>query len=125
MLLIGTGSEVNLCMSARDRLLTFGIRSRVVSTPSWEVFHEQTREYRESVYSKCQKRITVEAASTLGWERFAGLDGVMIGIDSFGASAPAEQLMTKFGFTVENICAAALRLMGREEEADRQRSLRR
>lgn len=120
VLLIGTGSEVNLCMSARDRLLTFGIRSRVVSMPSWEVFREQTREYRESVIPNVRKRITVEAASTLGWERFAGLDGVMIGIDSFGASAPAEQLMTKFGFTVENICAAALRLMGREEEADRQ-----
>jgi transketolase len=120
VILVGSGSEVNLCVEAREKLMDFNIRARVVSVPGWEIFCEQTTEYQESVIPKSvRKRVTVEAASTLGWERFAGLDGIMIGIDRFGASAPAAELMKNFGFTTANVCAAALRLMGRNEEAER------
>lgn len=119
VILLGTGSEVNLCVQARKRLLELGVRARVVSVPSWEIFREQSLEYQESVIpTSVRRRVTVEAASTLGWERFAGLDGIMIGIDRFGASAPANELLKNFGFTAENIAAAALRLMGREVDAD-------
>ena len=119
VILLGTGSEVNLCVQARKRLLELGVRARVVSIPSWEIFREQSLEYQESVIpTSVRRRVTVEAASTLGWERFAGLDGIMIGIDRFGASAPANELLKNFGFTAENIAAAALRLMGREVDAD-------
>jgi transketolase len=119
VILLGTGSEVNLCVQAKKRLMEFNIRARVVSVPSWEIFREQSVEYQQSVIpTSVRRRVTVEAASTLGWERFAGLDGIMIGIDRFGASAPATELMKHFGFTAENIAAAALRLMGRHGEAD-------
>lgn len=120
VILVGSGSEVNLCVEAREKLMDLNIRARVVSVPSWEIFCEQSAEYQESVIPKSvRKRVTVEAASTLGWERFAGLDGIMIGIDSFGVSAPAAELMKNFGFTTSSVCAAALRLMGRNEEAER------
>ncbi|MGB9418490.1 MAG: transketolase [Acidobacteriaceae bacterium] len=119
VILLGSGSEVNLCVQAKKRLMELNIRARVVSVPSWELFREQTAEYKESVIPKSvRRRVTVEAASTLGWEGFAGLDGIMIGIDRFGASAPAAELMKNFGFTTANICAAALSLMGRNEEAE-------
>jgi transketolase len=118
VILLGSGSEVNLCVQARKRLMELDIRARVVSVPSWEIFREQSAEYQESVLPKAiRRRVTVEAASTLGWERFAGLDGIMIGIDRFGASAPAAELMKNFGFTTANVCAAAIRLMGREAAA--------
>jgi transketolase len=114
VILLGSGSEVDLCVQARKKLLELNVRARVVSVPSWEIFREQSAEYQESVLPKSiRRRITVEAASTLGWERFAGLDGIMIGIDRFGASAPAPELMKNFGFTPENICAAALRLVSK------------
>ena len=89
VILIGTGSEVHLIQEARALLSQQGISSRVVSLPSWELFDEQTQEYRDSVIPpEITARVTVEAASTVGWERFAGLDGVVIGLDRFGASAP-------------------------------------
>jgi transketolase len=119
VILLGTGSEVDICVQARKRLMELNIRTRVVSLPSWEIFCEQSPEYQESVLPKSvRRRVTIEAASTLGWERFAGLDGAMIGIDRFGASAPATELMKNFGFTRANVCAAALRLMARNEDAD-------
>jgi transketolase len=119
VILLGTGSEVDICVQARKRLMELNIRTRVVSLPSWEIFREQSPEYQESVLPKSvRRRVTIEAASTLGWERFAGLDGAMIGIDRFGASAPATELMKNFGFTRANVCAAALRLMARNEDAD-------
>jgi transketolase len=119
VILLGTGSEVDICAQARKRLMELNIRTRVVSVPSWEIFREQSAEYQESVLPKSvRRRVTIEAASTLGWERFAGLDGVMIGIDRFGASAPATELMKNFGFTRANVCAAALRLMARNDEAE-------
>ena len=114
VILLGSGSEVGLCIQAQKRLLEVNVRARVVSVPSWEIFREQSAEYQESVLPKSvRNRITVEAASTMGWERFAGLDGIMIGIDRFGASAPAAELMKNFGFTSVNICEATLRLVAK------------
>jgi transketolase len=121
VLLIGTGSEVELCIKAQGRLKELGVQARVVSLPSWELFAEQERAYREQVLpGSVRKRVTVEAGATLGWERFAGDEGTAIGIDRFGASAPAEETMKRFGFTAERITAAALRLLGRQKEADRE-----
>ena len=118
VILLGSGSEVHICVQASKRLMALNIRTRVVSVPSWEIFREQSSEYKENVLpGSIRKRVTVEAASTFGWERFAGLEGSMIGIDRFGASAPAPMLMKNFGFTPEHVCAAALRLMGRSDEA--------
>lgn len=118
VMLLGTGSEVDLCVQAAKRLKELNVISRVVSMPSWEIFREQSPEYQESVLSSLvRKRVTVEAASTFGWERFAGLDGHMIGIDQFGASAPAAKIMERFGFTVQHVTAAALRLLGRMDDA--------
>jgi transketolase len=116
VLLIGTGSEVELCVKAQARLKELDIRARVVSLPSWELFAEQESGYRQQVLpASVRKRITVEAGATLGWERFAGEEGAVIGIDHYGASAPAEEVMKHFGFTVERVTAAALRLLGRPE----------
>jgi transketolase len=118
VLLIGTGSEVELCIMAQARLKDLGIRARVVSLPSWKLFAEQESGYRQQVLpAGVRKRVTVEAGATLGWERFAGEEGTMIGIDHFGASAPGEEVMKHFGFTAERVTAAALRLLGRQEEA--------
>jgi transketolase len=116
LILIGTGSEVALCVKAQGRLKELGVRARVVSMPSWEIFERQTKAYRESVLpGTIRQRVTVEAASSFGWHRWA-LDGTVIGIDHYGASAPGEEVMKNFGFTAEHVTAAALRLMGREEE---------
>ncbi len=121
VLLIGSGSEVDLCVQAHKRLKELGVQARVVSMPSWELFREQSPEYQNSVIPpEHRKRVTVEAASTMGWEAFAGLDGAMIGINQFGASASAEEIMVKFGFTAQHVTAAALHLLGRHEEADRE-----
>lgn len=118
VLLIGTGSEVDLCVKAQLRLKELGVHTRVVSLPSWELFAEQENSYRERVLpAAVQKRVTIEAAASLGWERFAGTEGTIIGIDHFGASAPGEEVMKRFGFTAERVTAAALRLLGREGEA--------
>jgi transketolase len=114
VILLASGSEVNLCVQTQKKLMELNVRARVVSVPSWEIFREQSAEYQESVLPQAiRNRITVEAASTMGWERFAGLDGITIGIDRFGASAPAAELMKNFGFTPENVCAAALRLVAK------------
>lgn len=121
VLLIGTGSEVELCLKAQARLKELDIPVRVVSLPSWNLFAEQESDYRQQVLpASVRKRVTVEAGATLGWERFAGEEGTIIGIDHFGASAPAEEVMKQFGFTAERITAAALRLLGRQEEADQE-----
>lgn len=121
VLLIGTGSEVGLCVKAQARLKELGVGARVVSLPSWEIFAEQDEAYREQVLpGSVRKRVTVEAGATLGWERFAGAEGTMIGIDHFGASAPGEENMKHFGFTAEHVTAAALRLLGRENDAARE-----
>jgi transketolase len=108
VILIGTGSEIPVCIAARDLLESQGVAARVVSLPSWELFEEQDQSYRESVLpTGIKARVSVEAASTLGWERYVGPGGTQIGMRGFGASAPAKDLMRHFGFTPEEVAAAA------------------
>ncbi len=108
VLLIATGSEVSLCVSAYEQLTREGIRARVVSMPSWELFERQTEEYRNSVLPRSVRaRVAVEQASALGWEHYVGLDGAILGMRSFGASAPLRVLQEEFGFTTEKVVAAA------------------
>ncbi|MBV9304850.1 MAG: transketolase [Acidobacteriaceae bacterium] len=121
VILIGTGSEVALCMKAHEKLAGYGVKARVVSMPSWELFKAQDEGYRESVLPKSmKKRVTVEAASPMGWAQWAGDEGTIIGIDHYGASAPGAEIMKNFGFTAEYVTSAALRLLGRNEEADKE-----
>jgi transketolase len=121
VLLIGTGSEVALCMKAQEKLLTYGVKARVVSMPSWYLFEAQDEGYRDSVLPKnIKKRVTVEAGVTYGWHRWAGDEGTVIGIDHYGASAPGGEILKNFGFTAEHVTSAALRLLGRNEEADKE-----
>lgn len=113
IILLASGSEVALALQARQRLAEKGIRARVVSMMSWELFSLQPAEYREQVLpARVRKRLAVEAAHPMGWERFTGAEGDVIGIDRFGASAPGEKLMEKFGLTVENVVKHALALLG-------------
>jgi len=117
VLLLATGSEVSLCLEARRRLEAVGVRTRVVSMPSWELFERFCRDhpaYREQVLpSSVTARLSVEEGSTLGWSRYVGPGGVALGMETFGASAPLRELQNKFGFTPENIVATAMRLAGR------------
>ncbi len=113
LILIGTGSEVNLCAQAAEKLIEEGIKVRVVSMPCIELFEQQDEEYKESVLpSNVKKRISVEAGVTYGWERYVGDEGASIGINHFGASAPGGTVMEKFGFTVDNVIAKAKELLG-------------
>ncbi|MGO9020800.1 MAG: transketolase [Syntrophobacteraceae bacterium] len=115
VILIATGSEVYLALEAHEKLLAEGIRSRLVSMPSWEIFDHQTKEYRESVLPpNVTARVAVEQASTFGWERYVGCSGHVIGMNTFGASAPLKELQRKFGFEPERIVAAAKEQMGRK-----------
>ena len=108
VILIGTGSEVSLCIDAYEQLKKDGIQARVVSMPSWELFERQTKEYREQVLpASIKARVAVEQGVTFGWAQYVGMTGAVIGMKSFGASAPFQQLQKKFGFTVENVVAAA------------------
>jgi transketolase len=108
VLLLGTGSEVSFCIGAQEVLKGKSIHARVVSMPSWELFEQQDAAYRESVLPRSViARVSVEQASTFGWERYVGLRGQSVGMRTFGASAPLKDLQEKFGFTVENIVAAA------------------
>ncbi|MBV9405971.1 MAG: transketolase, partial [Acidobacteriaceae bacterium] len=121
VILIGSGSEVALCMKAQEKLTEYGVKARVVSMPSWYLFEKQDAAYRESVLPNgVKKRVTVEAAATYGWARWAGDEGTIIGIDHYGASAPGAEIMKNFGFTAEHVTAAALRLLGRNQEADKE-----
>jgi transketolase len=108
VILIGTGSEVSLCLQAYELLTNEGARARVVSMPSWGLFDDQDENYRESVLpSHVKARVSVEQASDFGWSKYTGRSGHNIGIKTFGASAPLKQLLKKFGFNVENVVAAA------------------
>ena len=119
-ILIGTGSEVSLCVKAAEKLKEFGVKARVVSLPCWSLFAEQDEAYREQILPKAvRKRVSVEAAATLGWERFTGDEGVCMGIDHYGASAPGDEIMKQFGFTSENVAGHALRLLGRPADAEK------
>ena len=108
VLLIATGSEVSLCVAAHERLAADGIGARVVSMPSWELFERQSQEYRDSVLPPdVTARVAVEQASTFGWERYVGLGGAIVGMRTFGASAPLKELQKKFGFTPDRLMATA------------------
>ena len=114
VILIASGSEVSLAVEAHEQLLADGIRSRVVSLPSWDIFEHQTQEYRDSVLPpSVTARVAVEQASTLGWERYVGTSGRVIGMQTFGASAPLKELQRKFGFQPDRVAAAAREQLGR------------
>ena len=113
LLLLATGSEVALCLGAYEQLSKDGVKARVVSMPSWELFEQQSQEYRESVIPPAvTARVAVELASTFGWAHYTGATGVIIGMRTFGASAPLKALETKFGFTPEHLVAAARAQLG-------------
>ncbi len=108
VILIGTGSEISLCVEAYEALKRDGVAARAVSMPSWELFEQQDLAYRDRVLPPDVKaRVSVEAASPIGWDRYVGSDGATIAMNSFGASAPAKDLFKKFGFTPERVVAAA------------------
>jgi transketolase len=114
VILIATGSEVSVAVDAHERLLAEGIRSRVVSMPSWDIFEHQPREYRDSVLPpNVGARVAIEQASTFGWERYIGPSGRVIGMTTFGASAPLKELQRKFGFEPDRLAAVAKELLGK------------
>lgn len=114
LILIGTGSELELCYKAYDELTLKGIDVRVVSMPCMELFEAQSEEYKEKVFPRSVRaRVAVEAGSPFGWERYVGLDGAVVGIDHFGASAPFSVLFEKFGFTAENVVKKALEVLNK------------
>jgi transketolase len=112
LILIGTGSEVSLILQAQAKLEEEGISTRVVSMPSWELFEKQSAAYKESVFPKAnRKRLAVEMASPMGWQKYTTDEGDMLGMTTFGESAPAEDLYKHFGFTVENVVKRAKALL--------------
>jgi transketolase len=116
IILMATGSEVALCVAVYERLVAEGVAARVVSMPSWELFEHQDAEYRAAVLPPAvTRRVAVEQASTLGWERYTGLRGTILGMKTFGASAPLKALLEKFGFTGEHLYAAAHEQLARKE----------
>ncbi len=115
IILVASGSEVPLVVAAQPALKKHGVSARVVSMPSWELFEAQPEDYRRSVFpSQVTARLSVEAGSPQGWDRYLGSDGVAIALDHFGASAPGEVLMEHFGFTVENVVQSALKIVKRK-----------
>jgi transketolase len=116
VMLIASGSELSLCVDAHEELLAEGIRSRVVSMPSWDIFERQTKAYQDSVLPPdVTARIAVEQASTFGWERYVGSAGRSIGMKTFGASAPLKELQRKFGFEPGRVTEIAKALVGRAQ----------
>jgi transketolase len=114
VILIASGSELSLAVDAHETLVAAGIRSRVVSMPSWEIFDHQPRDYRDAVLPPTVgARVAIEQGSTLGWERYVGASGRVIGMTTFGASAPLKELQRKFGFETEGIVAAAKEQLGK------------
>jgi transketolase len=114
VLLLATGSEVSLCVEAYEKLTAEGIKARVVSMPCWELFDRQSQEYRDRVLPpRVTARVAVEQASIFGWHRFVGPQGEVIGMQTFGASAPLKELQKKFGFTPDRVLAAAKEQLAR------------
>jgi len=121
VILIGTGSELQLALEAQEKLASAGVKARVVSMPCWELFEEQSAEYKESVLPRAVRaRVAVEAGTPIGWERYVGLEGRIVGQTQFGASAPAKEVFKHFGFTTENVVEhaketiAAVKASGKE-----------
>jgi transketolase len=116
VILIASGSEVSLAVQAHEKLIAEGIRSRVVSMPSWDIFEHQTQEYQEKVLPpEVLARVAIEQASTFGWERYVGPKGRVIGMHTFGASAPLKELQKKFGFEPEEVVSVAKELLRKSE----------
>jgi transketolase len=114
VIIIASGSEVSLAVEAHEKLVTEGIRSRVVSMPSWDIFEHQPQAYRDNVLPpNVRARVAVEQASTFGWERYVGTSGQVVGMNTFGASAPLKELQTKFGFEPDNVVGAAKQQLGK------------
>jgi len=114
VIVIGTGSEVHLALTAQEILAAQNVKARVVSMPCWEIFDEQPTEYREAVLPPgLRARVAVEAGATLAWGRYIGLDGAIVGLDRFGASAPYQVLYDKLGITAEAVAEAARRVLAR------------
>jgi transketolase len=114
VILIATGSEVALALGAHEQLISDGVRSRVVSLPCWELFERQDQSYQDEVLPpSIQKRVSIEEASTLGWDRFVGPEGAKIGMHTFGSSAPLKDVQTKFGFTPDKVAETAKEVLGR------------
>ena len=112
VILLATGSEVPLCINVHEQLNAEGIKTRVISMPSWELFDQQSREYRDFVLPpSITARIAVEQGTPLGWERYVGPGGTIVGMDTFGASAPLKNLQNKFGFTSDKIIAAVKNIL--------------
>jgi transketolase len=108
VILIGTGSEVVLCIDAYEKLKAEGVRARVVSMPSWELFEQQDQSYRDAVLPPdVTARVSAEMGAVIGWDRYVGMTGAKLGMNTFGSSAPLKDLLTKFGFTSEHVLAAA------------------
>jgi transketolase len=115
IILIASGSEVSIALAAAEVLESKNKKVRVVSMPSWEIFSEQSEKYRQKVLpSEISKRISIEAGAALGWERYTGFKGRIIGINSFGSSAPGKILLEKFGFTVQKVVEVASQLLSGE-----------
>jgi transketolase len=112
IILIATGSELSVAVDSHERLSSDGVRSRVVSMPSWDIFEREPQAYRESVLPPdVTARVAIEQASTFGWERYIGSAGRVIGMHTFGASAPLKALQKEFGFTVDNVVTTAKALL--------------
>jgi transketolase len=115
IILIATGSEVALIVEAHETLKARGVRSRVVSMPSWDIFEHQPQSYREQVLPPAVKtRLAVEQASAMGWERYVGDNGRVIGMKAFGQSAPLKELQRKFGFEPDKVVEVAMEMLGRK-----------
>jgi transketolase len=114
---MASGSEVQLCVQVYEALTREGVAARVVSMPSWELFEKQSQAYRDSVLPpSVLARVSVEAASVLGWDRYVGPGGAIIGMHTLGSSAPIKDLMKKFGFTPEKVLAAAKQQLAKARE---------
>jgi transketolase len=114
VIIIGTGSEVHIALEAGGKLAQEGVRTRVVSLPSWGIFDQQPAEYRESVLPPAVRaRVAIEAGAKLGWEHYVGLEGAVIGLDHFGASSPYKAIYEHFAITSQAVIEAAKRLLGR------------
>jgi transketolase len=112
LILIGTGTELGLCVEAYERLTADGVKARIVSMPSWELFEQQPQDYREKILPpRVKARVSVEQASTYGWDRYVGESGATVGMTTFGASAPLKELQKKFGFTPEHLVEVAQGLL--------------
>src|SRR5207245_8470642 len=115
----GTGTELSLCVAAQEKLAGDGVKARVVSIPSWELFERQDPAYKESVLpAAVTARVTGEMASTVGWERYAGPKGKMIGMRTFGASAPLKDLLKRYAFNVDRVEAAERQAAGKGSGCD-------